>query len=114
MEKIVTIGGVDVTMKANAATPRYYLEKYGRDVFVDMAKLKAGDTNNNSLRFMEGLAWLMAWQADQTIPPIMEWLEQFDSPSAILNAGKEIMLVWGENNQTMAEPKKKEEEPSDP
>ena len=110
MDRTITICGVDVPMRANAATPRYYLEKYGRDIFDDMTKVKAGNSN---LAFMENLAWLMAWQADKTIPPLVEWLEQFNSPTAVLNASKDIMLTWGANAETMATAKKKEEEPSD-
>ena len=108
MEKTIKIGGVEVPMKANAATPRYYLERFGRDIFDDMAKIRSGDTN---LAFMENLAYLMAWQVDRTIPEsVVEWLEQFDDPMGVLNASKDIMTLWYGNAKTRAKAKKKDGE----
>mgnify|MGYP000284961818 FL=1 len=40
MRKTLVIGGIECNFKSSAAIPRMYRLKFGRDVFVDLQKLK--------------------------------------------------------------------------
>ena len=40
MRKTITINGTAVEFKSSAAIPRMYRLKFGRDIFVDMNRLK--------------------------------------------------------------------------
>lgn len=106
-EKTVTIGGIDVPMKANAATPRHYRNKFGSDLLAAMTMMRQGRAVPEAI---ENLAYIMAKQADQTITEdVTEWLDQFDGPMDIRNATPGILSLWGENIATTADPKKKSE-----
>lgn len=105
MEKTITIGGVKVKLKANAATPRYYRDKFGQDL---LRQLNLARQGHAGMDLMENLVYIMAWQADPEIESeITQWLERFDDPMAIEKAMPDILQLWAKNNETTAEAKKK-------
>lgn len=88
MEKTLTIDGREVTFKSTGAAPLRYKQQFGRDFFVDVAKLHklAGKkkVTLEDVKFVDfdlfyNLAWVWAKTADKTIPEPMEWLDSFDS-----------------------------------
>jgi hypothetical protein len=114
--KEIEIDGIPVKFKASAAIPRLYRNKFGRDIYRDLAKLqKAIDENdaenssldNFSLDVFESLAWLSAWQADpQHVPDNPdEWLDQFNTFS-IYEILPQIIELWGMNVEQQVEAKK--------
>lgn len=123
MRKILTISGVDCNFKSSAAIPRMYRLKFGRDIFVDMQKLKkqvdlqeklreetGGETESSlpidSLEMFENIAFLMHKHGDPSQPSeIDEWLEQFETFS-IYEVLPEILEMWGIENEQMSEEKK--------
>ncbi len=123
MRKILTISGVDCNFKSSAAIPRMYRLKFGRDIFVDMQKLKkqvdlqeklreetGGETESSlpidSLEMFENIAFLMHKHGDPSQPSeIDEWLEQFETFS-IYEVLPEILEMWGIENEQMSEAKK--------
>ena len=114
--KEIEIDGIPVKFKASAAIPRLYRNKFGRDIYRDLAKLqKAIEENdaenssldNFSLDVFESLAWLSAWHADpQHVPDNPdEWLDQFNTFS-IYEILPQIIELWGMNVEQQVEAKK--------
>ena len=111
MRKTLTISGIECNFKSSAAIPRMYRLKFGRDVFVDLQKLKkqvevseklkekTGEDSSSlpvdSLEIFENIAFLMHKHGDPTQPSeIDEWLEQFETFS-IYKVLPEILEMWG-------------------
>ena len=127
--KTIEICGQPVRFCASAATPRLYRLKFKRDICADMQKLtkdfqakkaaqkakeQAEDTEQNagtdlaveSLEIFENVAYIMAFQADRTIPDTIDaWLDQFEMFSIYEVLG-ELVQLWGDNLFTSANAKK--------
>ena len=125
MDKVLTISGKEVGLRATALTPRLYRHKIGRDIIQDMSQLQkafakaaqiskdATDEERESaqlsvmdLEIFENVAFIMARQYDQNIPDTVEaWLDEFDTFS-IYEIFPVILELWNLNNKTTAKPKK--------
>ena len=117
VEKVLNIGGKEVKFKSSAAVPRMYRVEFGRDIFVDIQKLRqsfyenVGNKNASNLSIadltiFENVAYIMAKHADANIPStIDEWLEGFEM-FLIYEILPEILELWGDNVQGDAEAKK--------
>lgn len=118
MEKIINVNGIDIKFKATASTTRRYREKFGKDLFKDIATLQKNITDENGLTIddltcFENVAYIMAWQADNTISPDPdEWLDQFEMLS-IYEVLPQLIELWGMNTAELVDVKKKVEEQSD-
>ena len=82
MEKVINIGGKDVALKTTGATPLRYRSVFGKDFFAEIIKLekmgKKGGLESFDSELIYNLTWLMAKTHDNSIPPVMEWLDSFD------------------------------------
>lgn len=125
MDKVLTISGKEVGLRATALTPRLYRHKIGRDIIQDMSQLqkafaKAAQISKDAtdeeweaaqlsvmdLEIFENVAFVMARQYDQNIPDTVEaWLDEFDTFS-IYEIFPVILELWNLNNKTTAKPKK--------
>lgn len=125
MDKVLTISGKEVGLRATALTPRLYRHKIGRDIIQDMSQLqkafsKAAQISKDAtdeereaaqlsvmdLEIFENVAFIMARQYDQNIPDTVEaWLDEFDTFS-IYEIFPVILDLWNLNNKTTAKPKK--------
>lgn len=112
--KTIEICGQPVRFCASAATPRLYRLKFKRDIFADMQKLTKDFQERNtgtdlaveSLEIFENVAYIMAFQADRSIPDIIDqWLDQFEMFSIYEVLG-ELVQLWGDNLFTSASAKK--------
>lgn len=111
MEKVINIDGKDVKFKATAGTIRHYRQRFGRDLLLDFQKLQkeasSGVTlSTGALTVFENLSFIMAKQADPTIPDDPdEWLDGFEvfSIYAVL---PEIVTLWTKSEVPTATPKK--------
>lgn len=117
MEKTITIDDKKVRFKATAMTPRMYRQQFQADLFVDIQRLndawqKARENKEplpgDALTMFENIAYTMAKQADPDAVPDSadEWLEEFDMFS-IWQILPEIIQLWGINNLSINESKKK-------
>lgn len=86
MEKTINIDGKEVELKSTGATPLRYKAQFGKDFFVEIAKMERlrGRKGSNELESIDfevfyNLAWLFAKTANKDIPALMEWLDTFDS-----------------------------------
>lgn len=111
MEKTLNICGQDVVFRATASTPRRYRQTFGKDIFVDVAKLmgeaERGELTATALESFENMAYIMAKQGDSSIPDDPdEWLDGFEMMS-IYEVMPQLIELWGMNAETLEEPKKK-------
>lgn len=106
LEKTVILNDKAVQFRSSATIPRLYRLKFKRDIFKDLSKLEKSYKGGGStfeiddLEIFENVAYIMAYHADNTIPPtIEEWLDQFEMFS-IYEILPEILELWGSNLQT--------------
>lgn len=118
MEKLIEIDGKQVPFKATARTPVLYRSIFGKDIFKDLVRLtdkvkKATENNasesvldDETLQVFLNIAYIMARQADKTIPSDMgEWLDQF-SMFSIYQILPELLELWNMNMTQISEAKK--------
>lgn len=116
MEKVLKISGKEVGFKATASTTKRYRQKFNRDLFKDIQKLipkvNAEELGMDDLECFMDIAYIMAWQYDNTIPENPdEWLDQFEMFDIYLIL-PQIIELWGLNMVELETPKKKAEEQS--
>ena len=115
-QRTVEIDGRQITLRATARTPRLYRQTFGRDMMQDMAKLRDAynarvkdgvDLSMVDLEIFENLAYIMAKQADPSIPDSPDdWLDTFGMFS-IYEIFPDMLKLWKSSVQTLSEPKKK-------
>lgn len=135
MKKTIIIDGKECKFKSSAAIPRMYRMKFGRDIFVDMNKLKRqmdiqekmkketeeeckrkGIPFNpdefesglplDSLEVFENISYLFHKHGDPSQPDdIEEWLEQFETFD-IYEILRETLDLWNFDNRQTSKPKK--------
>lgn len=88
MEKVLKIGDKEIKMKSTAGTMMRYRNNFNRDFIKDLVKLQ-GKLNDKiekgqefeaiDLDIFEKIAWCMAKTADNSIPDIENWLDEFET-----------------------------------
>ena len=122
MEKIISINGKEVGFKATARTPSRYRQKFTRDLLQEFRNLNAKyeqakndpdvELSGEDLEIFERMAYIMAWQYDNTIPNNPdEWLDQFEMFD-IYEVLDQIVGLMVTNETELEKPKKKAEEQS--
>lgn len=88
MEKVIKIGDKEIKFKSTAGTLLRYRNSFGRDLLKDLVKLQEKLKNKKTqaeqfmaidLQMFSEIAWVMAKTADDSIPNIEKWLDQFDT-----------------------------------
>lgn len=118
MEKIISVGGREIGFKATGSTIKRYRKKFNKDFLKDFQQLRKNIDDNpeelaiDSLETFERIAYIMAWQYDNTIPASPDdWLDQFEMFD-IYQVLPEIVELWGLSTVQLENPKKKVEEQS--
>lgn len=111
MEKIISVGGKQVGFKATASTTKRYRQKFNKDLFKDiealLPKMEEGSLGTKDLECFMDIAYVMAWQYDNTIPSNpYDWLDEFEMFD-IYQILPQIVELWGLNVTQIEEPKKK-------
>lgn len=117
---IITVGGVEIPMRASALVPRLYRVKFGRDMIRDMNNLEKkmkpaedGETALDALDAMdltifEDVAYILAKHADPEVPSDPdEWLDSIPGVLSIYEALPQILALWSRNLKTTSKPRKK-------
>lgn len=114
--KQIEIDGKRVNFMASARTPRIYRQRFQRDVILDIKSLRdryevVKDSEEQfsalDLTMFENMAYVMAKQADPTIPDtIDEWLDGFNTFD-IYEVLPQLMDLWKMNRAGMSQSKKK-------
>lgn len=113
LKKTIMVADKEVEFRASATVPRLYRALFGRDIFKDLKKLTHSyndatggtDFEVDDLELFENVAYVMAYHADNSIPSIDEWLDQFEMFS-IYEILPEILDLWGKNIRTQIDAKK--------
>lgn len=81
MRKTITMDGQQVKLETNAAFIFLYRQEFKSDPLKDIMQiLEIGeDLENINLDVIYKLLYMMAKSANKNIPPMIEWLEGFDS-----------------------------------
>ena len=106
----ISSAGNQVEFKASAAIPRIYRNRFGRDVYKDLATLsdavgtndqEASNLDNFSLEMFEDLAFVMyaAAHPDEHYDSPDEWLDNFQTFS-IYQILPSLIDLWGMNTKT--------------
>lgn len=112
MEKTLTIDGKEVQFKATSGTFRRYRFHFRRDLLTDMQALgkrvkKLQDKKIQDelelqpaeLEMFENIAWTLAKTADDKIPGIDAWLDEFETFS-IYEILPELLKIIAANMET--------------
>lgn len=107
-EKIVKIGGKEVPLKTSAYTPILYANLFGANIFAEMNDIitSAGATGVvpfEKIIVLYRLAYCMAKQADKKLPPMEDWMDQFDVYD-IPEIASELISLWALDNQQQSTP----------
>lgn len=118
MEKVLNIGGHEIKMKSTAGTITRYRNAFNRDFMKDLIHMQEKLTENQDagvdnidLSLFEKLAWAMAKTADDNVPELEKWLDQF-APFDIIQAIPDIMNLLIANLEQINNKKKLEEQPT--
>ena len=107
MTNTINIGGKDIEMTANAATPYRYTQLFHEDFF---ARISDTVTDASATDLFTKLAFVMASQAAKadftklTIDSFYVWLEQFNA-NDLIEKLDEISGVYSGTSETVADPK---------
>lgn len=85
MEKILTIDGRQVRFKSTGAFLLRYKAQFGRDAIRDILRLQSAIDGKGQIKNIDtldlevfyNLIWTLAKTADPSIPPPLEWLDEF-------------------------------------
>lgn len=115
MKRTINIDGIPVEMKCTAATPSFYRDIFGRDLFIEFQQLGKTVQKNGNVDFsiVENLAYTMAYQANRDIGTQIEWLDQFDHATALMDAMKDILDLYVDGLHTISTSKKKTDRQKD-
>lgn len=116
MEKVLNIGGKQIKMKSTAGTMMRYRNNFNRDFIKDLVNLqtrlnekieKGAEFEALDLDLFEKIAWCMAKTADNSIPDIENWLDEFDTFD-IMQVLPELMNLLVANMEQINDKKKLE------
>lgn len=127
MERIISVGGNDVRMRASALIPRMYRFKFRHDLISDMHQLeqkykKALSLKEDSteeekkeaqfsavdLTIFENVAWCFAKAADGSIPDSPEeWLDSIDGVFPVYEVLPQVIELWSFGLDQTSKPAKK-------
>ena len=107
-EKTVKIGDKEVKLKTSGYTPLLYSDLFGSNIFAEMQEIieSAGTTGTvpfSKIITLYRLSYCMAKQADDSIPPLEEWMDQFDVYDIPEIAG-ELIELWALDNRQQSTP----------
>lgn len=114
MEKILNIGGKQVKMKSTAGTMMRYRNNFNRDFIKDLIAVqnklndkieKGRELDAIDLDIFEKISWCMAKTADNSIPDIETWLDDFETFD-IMQVLPEIMTLLVANMEQISDKKK--------
>ena len=111
MKKTITIDGKEMQLDCNALLPRQYRKEFGRDLIVDMQRLKKdydGSPDAVNTECFENLTWLMLRAAGEDVgESVDEWLATIEDSFAIYGVINDVVELWLSSQRTTSKPKKK-------
>lgn len=109
METTVYINNKPVPLKASASTLRRYRALFNRDLLQDFTEIRetfsSGNITGAAVEYAQNFIYVLAKQADKSIPDVDTWLDSFD----IFPIGDLIapaVELWAASMATTSEEKK--------
>lgn len=113
MTKTIKIGGGEVKLAANAATPLRYKQLFNKDLFKIFAAASKNEEDGIALAdTVSELAFIMAKQGEEadmntlTFDEYVEWLEGY-APMDLVLVSEEVMNFYLQSTNGSVIPKKK-------
>ena len=108
-EKVVNLGGKEVKLSTSSYIVILYSELFNDNIFAEMndiilAARDSGKIPFEKLEVLYKLTYAMAKHSDNDIPPIKEWLRQFDV-YAIPEIAGDLIELWTAENEQQSVPK---------
>lgn len=111
MQKTLTLEGKQVKAVSSAILPRLYRFHFGKDLIMEMEKLRKSYTQDpESVDFtpVENLCWLMLKEGGEDVGETPEeWLRTLTDISSVYTLSADVMQLWQESQATTSRPKKK-------
>ncbi len=117
MRQTINIGGTQVAMAANAASPFLYRKTFGEDFLLKF--YSEGNTLNDQIALFEKMAYVMMMQAKaeageidrktlyaMTEEDCIDWLASLDDPMAVANAITDLANLYFKTNINTSKAKK--------
>lgn len=114
MQKTIKIGETEVMMRSSAATAIRYRNIFHEDILKELAEMDPEKMDAKVIEKIQKLGYIMTRSAEHadmtklTEDDCMEWLDQFDTID-IMQASKEILMIYLGNKISSSELKKTEE-----
>lgn len=107
MEKVLDIGGKQVRMKSTAGIITLYRSNFGEDFMLGLVKMndklqnitKGNEIEAIDFDFFQKSAWCMCKLADDSTPPMNEWLDQFELFDLMQSIPEIVPLLTGNLSQ---------------
>lgn len=116
--KEIKIGGKDIRLHANGATPLRYKMIFGKDIIVEINRMNKGLIDEGELIELSGqIAFVMNMQAEKTREELskiskdnfIDWLEQFDGAMCFADSADQILSIYLGNEKGDSKSKKEED-----
>ena len=110
----IEIGGKEVEMLANAASPILYKRVFRQDWFKVLSESQNDESGIEGISYFEQMGFIMAMQASKpgqlanlTFDDYLDWLAQFETEDLMAALGDVASLYRGQE-VTNSQPKKEE------
>lgn len=105
MERTLVINEKEHKFRVSAATTYLYRDMFGKDLIRAFQRVEEG-ADDESVTLMTQLAYVAAKQGDPNVPPITDWLEQFETGDLLKVILPSVAELWRKNIKATASPKK--------
>ncbi len=117
MDRIITIGGGEVALRANAATPIYYRNMFHDDLLVHLGEEESAATRTEVLMRLTFVEHMQAELDSKDLRKIgeeqfLQWLEHFEWTD-LIDASTEAVELWTGQSDSTSKPKNAEAEESE-
>lgn len=108
-ETTINIGNKEVKVKTSGYTPILYAELFNGNIFGEMQEILEAAQSTGKIPFekvtiLYRLAYCMAKEADESIPPLKEWLGQFEVYD-IPEMATDLIKLWSADGTQQSKPK---------
>lgn len=108
-EATINIGDKEVKVKTSGYTPILYAELFNGNIFGEMQEILEAAQNTGKIPFekvaiLYRLAYCMAKEADDSLPPLKEWLGQFEVYD-IPETAAQLINLWSADGKQQSNPK---------
>lgn len=114
MDRTINVGGCEMRLRANAATPIYYRNIFRDDLLNHLGEEESNGARTEAVMRLAFVEHMQATNEPKDLRKIGEeqfvaWLERFEWKD-VLTAGQEAVMLWSGQSETLSESKNAEAE----